>query len=150
MKFFCHIWQTQMDLLDTFRAESLKSNQSIWFGHYTTSTIVSPSSGVRDMMRQEQSPILNLFFLPIFILRVNWGNETFFPSRHGANIQQPPPFGCKLKLCLSLRMIKNKSKKHFDWLHVSNSCCGVKYRTSSTASVCRHLTSLTKISTFLC
>uniref|UniRef100_A0A3P8P252 Calcineurin-like phosphoesterase domain-containing protein n=1 Tax=Astatotilapia calliptera TaxID=8154 RepID=A0A3P8P252_ASTCA len=49
--FFGILNQTQMDLLDTFRAESLKSNQSIWFGHYTTSTIVSPSSGVRDMMR---------------------------------------------------------------------------------------------------
>uniref|UniRef100_A0A1A7XQY4 Transmembrane protein 62 n=1 Tax=Iconisemion striatum TaxID=60296 RepID=A0A1A7XQY4_9TELE len=43
--------QSQMELLDTFRAESLKSNQSIWFGHYTTSTIVSPSPGVRDKMR---------------------------------------------------------------------------------------------------
>lgn len=58
-----------MDLLDTFRAESLKSNQSIWFGHYTTSTIVSPSSGVRDMMRQEQSPILNLFFSSYFYFK---------------------------------------------------------------------------------
>uniref|UniRef100_A0A672J249 Uncharacterized protein n=2 Tax=Salarias fasciatus TaxID=181472 RepID=A0A672J249_SALFA len=49
--FFGILNQTQMDLLDTFRAESLKSNQSIWFGHYTTSTMVSPSPGVRDMMR---------------------------------------------------------------------------------------------------
>ncbi|XP_022054940.2 transmembrane protein 62 isoform X1 [Acanthochromis polyacanthus] len=49
--FFGILNQTQMDLLDTFRAESLKSNQSIWFGHYTTSTIVSPSPGVRDIMR---------------------------------------------------------------------------------------------------
>ncbi|XP_061599197.1 transmembrane protein 62 [Cololabis saira] len=49
--FFGILNQTQMDLLDTFRAESLKSNQSVWFGHYTTSTIVSPSPGVRDMMR---------------------------------------------------------------------------------------------------
>lgn len=43
--------QTQMDLLDTFRTESLKSNQSIWFGHYTTSTVVSPFPGVRELMR---------------------------------------------------------------------------------------------------
>uniref|UniRef100_A0A1A8FE47 Transmembrane protein 62 n=1 Tax=Nothobranchius korthausae TaxID=1143690 RepID=A0A1A8FE47_9TELE len=43
--------QSQMELLETFRAESLRSNQSIWFGHYTTSTIVSPSPGVRDAMR---------------------------------------------------------------------------------------------------
>uniref|UniRef100_A0A4W6BUE5 Transmembrane protein 62 n=1 Tax=Lates calcarifer TaxID=8187 RepID=A0A4W6BUE5_LATCA len=49
--FFGILNQTQMDLLDTFRVESLKSNQSIWFGHYTTSTVVSPSPGVRDMMR---------------------------------------------------------------------------------------------------
>uniref|UniRef100_A0A673CQD5 Transmembrane protein 62 n=1 Tax=Sphaeramia orbicularis TaxID=375764 RepID=A0A673CQD5_9TELE len=49
--FFGILNQTQMDLLDTFRAESLKSNQSIWFGHYTTSTVVSPSPGVREMMR---------------------------------------------------------------------------------------------------
>uniref|UniRef100_A0AAQ5ZBQ5 Calcineurin-like phosphoesterase domain-containing protein n=1 Tax=Amphiprion ocellaris TaxID=80972 RepID=A0AAQ5ZBQ5_AMPOC len=49
--FFGILNQTQMDLLDTFRAESLKSNQSIWFGHYTTSTVVSPSPGVRDIMR---------------------------------------------------------------------------------------------------
>uniref|UniRef100_A0A3B4U5A8 Transmembrane protein 62 n=1 Tax=Seriola dumerili TaxID=41447 RepID=A0A3B4U5A8_SERDU len=48
--FFGILNQTQMDLLDTFRVESLKSNQSIWFGHYTTSTVVSPSPGVRDMM----------------------------------------------------------------------------------------------------
>ncbi|XP_024910061.1 transmembrane protein 62 [Cynoglossus semilaevis] len=30
--------------------ESLQSNQSIWFGHYTTSTILSRSPGVRDLM----------------------------------------------------------------------------------------------------
>ncbi|XP_028995945.1 transmembrane protein 62 [Betta splendens] len=49
--FFGILNQTQMDLLDTFRAESLKSNQSIWFGHYTTSTVVSPFPGLRDLMR---------------------------------------------------------------------------------------------------
>ncbi|XP_020780230.1 transmembrane protein 62 [Boleophthalmus pectinirostris] len=49
--FFGILNQTQMDLLDSFRLESLSSNQSIWFGHYTTSTIVSPSPGVRELMR---------------------------------------------------------------------------------------------------
>ncbi|XP_054651431.1 transmembrane protein 62 isoform X2 [Dunckerocampus dactyliophorus] len=49
--FFGILNQTHMNKLDTFRAESLKSNQSIWFGHYTTSTIVSPSPGVRELMR---------------------------------------------------------------------------------------------------
>ncbi|KAM9787266.1 transmembrane protein 62 isoform X2 [Syngnathus typhle] len=49
--FFGILNRTQMDMLDAFRAESLKSNQSVWFGHYTTSTIVSPSPGVRELMR---------------------------------------------------------------------------------------------------
>ncbi|TWW71827.1 transmembrane protein 62 [Takifugu flavidus] len=48
--FFGILEQAQMDLLDRFRAESLKSNQTIWFGHYTTSTVVSPSPGLREMM----------------------------------------------------------------------------------------------------
>lgn len=48
--FFGILYQSQMDLLATFRSESLRSNQSIWFGHYTTSTIVSPSPGVRAVM----------------------------------------------------------------------------------------------------
>ncbi|CAJ0951929.1 unnamed protein product [Ranitomeya imitator] len=30
--------------------ESIRSNQSVWFGHYPTSTIVSPSPGVRAVM----------------------------------------------------------------------------------------------------
>lgn len=49
--FFGILNQTQMDLLDSFRRESLRSNQSVWFGHYTTSTIVSPAPGVRQLMR---------------------------------------------------------------------------------------------------
>lgn len=49
--FFGILNQTQLDVLDQFRTESLKSNQSVWFGHYTTSTVVSPSPGVRDVMR---------------------------------------------------------------------------------------------------
>ncbi|KAM4625578.1 transmembrane protein 62 [Polymixia lowei] len=48
--FFGILNRTQMDLLATFRAESRRSNQSIWFGHYTTSTVISPSPGVREMM----------------------------------------------------------------------------------------------------
>lgn len=49
--FFGILNQTQMDLLDSFRLESLSSNQTVWFGHYTTSTIVSPAPGVRQLMR---------------------------------------------------------------------------------------------------
>ncbi|XP_052009676.1 transmembrane protein 62-like isoform X2 [Xyrauchen texanus] len=48
--FFGILNQTQMDLLATFREESLSSNKSIWFGHYTTSTIISPFPGVRELM----------------------------------------------------------------------------------------------------
>jgi len=43
--------QTQMDLLARFRSESLASNQSVWFGHYTTSTVVSTAPGLREVMR---------------------------------------------------------------------------------------------------
>lgn len=67
-----------MDLLNSFRAESLRSNQSVWFGHYTTSTIVSPAPGVRDMMRYEAAkPVLN---------RLD-GAKLMVPSCHGANVQ---------------------------------------------------------------
>ncbi|KAJ8401137.1 hypothetical protein AAFF_G00387190 [Aldrovandia affinis] len=48
--FFGILSQGQMDKLDTFRMESQSSNQSIWFGHYTTSTIISPFPGVRELM----------------------------------------------------------------------------------------------------
>uniref|UniRef100_H3DPM0 Transmembrane protein 62 n=1 Tax=Tetraodon nigroviridis TaxID=99883 RepID=H3DPM0_TETNG len=48
--FFGILEQAQMDLLDGFRAESRSSNQTIWFGHYTTSTVVSASPGLREMM----------------------------------------------------------------------------------------------------
>ncbi|XP_012992787.2 transmembrane protein 62 isoform X2 [Esox lucius] len=48
--FFGILNQTQMDLLASFRTDSQSSNQSIWFGHYTTSTIISPSPGVRGVM----------------------------------------------------------------------------------------------------
>uniref|UniRef100_A0A8C2IQ73 Transmembrane protein 62 n=1 Tax=Cyprinus carpio TaxID=7962 RepID=A0A8C2IQ73_CYPCA len=40
----------QMDMLATFREESLSSNKSIWFGHYTTSTVISPFPGIRELM----------------------------------------------------------------------------------------------------
>ncbi|XP_057199107.1 transmembrane protein 62 [Triplophysa rosa] len=48
--FFGILSQTEMDLLATFREESLSSNKSIWFGHYTTSTVISPFPGVRELM----------------------------------------------------------------------------------------------------
>uniref|UniRef100_A0AAV2JI22 Transmembrane protein 62 n=1 Tax=Knipowitschia caucasica TaxID=637954 RepID=A0AAV2JI22_KNICA len=49
--FFGILNQSQVQVLDSFRLQSLSSNQSIWFGHYTTSTIVSPAPGVRTLMR---------------------------------------------------------------------------------------------------
>ncbi|MBN3311900.1 TMM62 protein, partial [Atractosteus spatula] len=48
--FFGILNQTQMDELRSFELESQKSNQSIWFGHYTTSTIISTSPGIRQVM----------------------------------------------------------------------------------------------------
>uniref|UniRef100_A0A674EZD9 Transmembrane protein 62 n=1 Tax=Salmo trutta TaxID=8032 RepID=A0A674EZD9_SALTR len=48
--FFGILNQTQMDLLASFRTESHSSNQTIWFGHYTTSTVISPAPGVRGVM----------------------------------------------------------------------------------------------------
>ncbi|KAJ7990847.1 hypothetical protein DPEC_G00291160 [Dallia pectoralis] len=48
--FFGILNQTQMNQLATFRTESHSTNQSIWFGHYPTSTIISPSPGVRGVM----------------------------------------------------------------------------------------------------
>ncbi|XP_056624331.1 transmembrane protein 62 isoform X2 [Triplophysa dalaica] len=48
--FFGMLSQSEMDLLATFREESLSSNKTIWFGHYTTSTVLSPFPGVRELM----------------------------------------------------------------------------------------------------
>ncbi|KAJ8289623.1 hypothetical protein GJAV_G00003450 [Gymnothorax javanicus] len=48
--FFGILGQEQMDQLANFREESHSSNQSIWFGHYTTSTVISPFPGVRELM----------------------------------------------------------------------------------------------------
>ncbi|XP_040268699.1 transmembrane protein 62 isoform X1 [Bufo bufo] len=48
--FFGIINQSQMQKLSMLAAESLHSNQSVWFGHYPSSTIVSPSPGIRAVM----------------------------------------------------------------------------------------------------
>ncbi|RXM31553.1 Transmembrane protein 62 [Acipenser ruthenus] len=49
--FFGILDQTRMDELSILESKSLNSNQSIWFGHYTTSTIISPFPGIRQIMR---------------------------------------------------------------------------------------------------
>ncbi|GAA6108741.1 transmembrane protein 62 [Tachysurus ichikawai] len=50
--FFGILNQSQIDMLATFRQESQSSNQTIWFGHYTTSTVISPLPGVRTLMSE--------------------------------------------------------------------------------------------------
>ncbi|CAB1331220.1 unnamed protein product [Coregonus sp. 'balchen'] len=58
--FFGILNQTQMDLLASFRTESHSSNQTIWFGHYTTSTVISPAPGVRGVMSRHPEGTLEL------------------------------------------------------------------------------------------
>ncbi|EQB77524.1 cyclin-D1-binding protein 1 [Camelus ferus] len=41
----------QMEELLLLAKESSRSNHSIWFGHFTTSTMLSPSPGIRSIMR---------------------------------------------------------------------------------------------------
>ncbi|KAM3919292.1 transmembrane protein 62 [Leptodactylus fuscus] len=48
--FFGIINQSQMQKLSMLASESLHSNHSVWFGHYPSSTIVSPSPGIRSVM----------------------------------------------------------------------------------------------------
>ncbi|XP_068110251.1 transmembrane protein 62 isoform X2 [Hyperolius riggenbachi] len=48
--FFGIINKHQMQKLSDLAMESLHSNQSVWFGHYPTSTIVTSSPGIRAVM----------------------------------------------------------------------------------------------------
>ncbi|KAM4691056.1 transmembrane protein 62 [Rhinophrynus dorsalis] len=48
--FFGILDQKQMQALSSLARESLHSNQSVWFGHYPTSIIVSTSPGIRTVM----------------------------------------------------------------------------------------------------
>ncbi|XP_019500616.1 PREDICTED: transmembrane protein 62 isoform X4 [Hipposideros armiger] len=48
--FFGILDEKQMQELSLLAKESSSSNHSIWFGHYTTSTILSPSPGIRSIM----------------------------------------------------------------------------------------------------
>ncbi|XP_033707456.1 transmembrane protein 62 isoform X6 [Tursiops truncatus] len=48
--FFGILDQKQMEDLSLLAKESSRSNHSIWFGHFTTSTILSPSPGIRSIM----------------------------------------------------------------------------------------------------
>ncbi|KAI5102271.1 transmembrane protein 62 [Silurus meridionalis] len=48
--FFGILNQGQSDILAKFKQESQSSNQTIWFGHYTTSTVISSSPGLRALM----------------------------------------------------------------------------------------------------
>ncbi|XP_032337275.1 transmembrane protein 62 isoform X2 [Camelus ferus] len=49
--FFGILDQKQMEELLLLAKESSRSNHSIWFGHFTTSTMLSPSPGIRSIMR---------------------------------------------------------------------------------------------------
>ncbi|XP_022346924.1 transmembrane protein 62 isoform X2 [Enhydra lutris kenyoni] len=48
--FFGILDERRMEELLLLAKESSQSNHSIWFGHYTTSTILSPSPGIRSIM----------------------------------------------------------------------------------------------------
>ncbi|XP_034850022.1 transmembrane protein 62 isoform X1 [Mirounga leonina] len=48
--FFGILDEKRMEELLLLAKESSQSNHSIWFGHYTTSTILSPSPGIRSIM----------------------------------------------------------------------------------------------------
>ncbi|GAB1286775.1 Transmembrane protein 62 [Apodemus speciosus] len=48
--FFGILDEKQMEELLSFSMKSSQSNQTIWFGHFTTSTIMSPSPGIRTVM----------------------------------------------------------------------------------------------------
>uniref|UniRef100_UPI00398E5110 transmembrane protein 62 n=1 Tax=Pristiophorus japonicus TaxID=55135 RepID=UPI00398E5110 len=48
--FFGFLNQNKMDELSKLASETVSSNQTIWFGHYTTSTIISASPGIQQVM----------------------------------------------------------------------------------------------------
>uniref|UniRef100_A0A8C6YSL1 Transmembrane protein 62 n=1 Tax=Nothoprocta perdicaria TaxID=30464 RepID=A0A8C6YSL1_NOTPE len=48
--FFGILNSNQMEELSLMAKESLHSNHTVWFGHYPTSTIISPAPGVRTLM----------------------------------------------------------------------------------------------------
>ncbi|NWU89318.1 TMM62 protein, partial [Upupa epops] len=48
--FFGILSVDQMEELAMLARESLRSNHTIWFGHYPTSTIISPAPGIRTLM----------------------------------------------------------------------------------------------------
>ncbi|XP_007891419.2 transmembrane protein 62 [Callorhinchus milii] len=48
--FFGFLNQTKMAELSALSSNAVHSNQTIWFGHYTTSTIISASPGIRQLM----------------------------------------------------------------------------------------------------
>ncbi|XP_021259116.1 transmembrane protein 62 isoform X5 [Numida meleagris] len=48
--FFGILNTNQMQELSVMATESLRSNHTVWFGHYPTSTIISPAPGIRALM----------------------------------------------------------------------------------------------------
>ncbi len=45
-----------INIIKQFKSESIeqKSNYTIWFGHYPTSTIAAPNPGLRDIIKCEK------------------------------------------------------------------------------------------------
>ncbi|XP_059505340.1 transmembrane protein 62 [Stegostoma tigrinum] len=50
LNFFGVLQQNKMGELSKLASETVNSNQSIWLGHYTTSTIISASPGMQQLM----------------------------------------------------------------------------------------------------
>ncbi|CAM9509202.1 transmembrane protein 62 isoform X1 [Lampetra fluviatilis] len=50
INFFGILDQAKVEELSRLEEESQSSNHTFWFGHYTTSTIVSPHPGIRQLM----------------------------------------------------------------------------------------------------
>ncbi|NXW62996.1 TMM62 protein, partial [Eurystomus gularis] len=48
--FFGILNTNQMEELSLMATESLHSNHTIWFGHFPTSTVISPAPGIRQLM----------------------------------------------------------------------------------------------------
>lgn len=51
LNFIGRILPDQYEMLEQFERDSRGSNQTIWFGHYPTSCIISPEPGLRNLMK---------------------------------------------------------------------------------------------------
>jgi hypothetical protein len=49
--FFCQIEHKELEHLKSMRDEERDTNYTIWFGHYPTSAVFSPSPGIRQIIK---------------------------------------------------------------------------------------------------